>query len=167
MFTSHHSTMSFMSARCLRFLDITSTFRGVNASLLKDTTRRGYRTPTARFGVRDSTHRPPRPLEYMLTCGTKGHYILQLSDLSKTVIVMTRIPRMIHGIVQVHVLVSLWFYYLTRPSRKRIRVTKTPYTPLIVKLGFIEGVHYFLIFALKHRLWVRVRTASVYPQSMF
>ena len=26
--------MSFMSARCHRFLDITSTFRGVNASLL-------------------------------------------------------------------------------------------------------------------------------------
>ena len=41
MFTSHHSTMSFMSARCHRFLDITSTFRGVNASLLKDTIRRG------------------------------------------------------------------------------------------------------------------------------
>ena len=126
-----------------------------------------YRTPTSRFGVRDSTPRPPRPLEYMLTCDTKCHYILPLSDLSKTVIVMTRIPRMIHGIVQV--LVSLWFYYLTRPSRKRIRVTKTPLTPhlYIVKLGLTEGIHYLLIFALKHRLWVRVRTASVYPQSMF
>ena len=126
-----------------------------------------YRTPTSRFGVRDSTPRQPRPLEYMLTCGTKGHYILPLSDLSKTVIVMTRIPCMIHGLVQV--LVSLWFYYLTRPSRKRIRVTKNPLTPhlYIVKLGFTEGIHYFLIFALKHRLWVRVRTASVYPQSMF
>ena len=64
-----------------------------------------HRTPTSRFGVRDSTPRPPRPLKYMLTCGTKGHYILPLW----TVIVMTRIPRMIHGIVQV--LVSLWFYY--------------------------------------------------------
>ena len=73
-----------------------------------------YQTPTSRFGVRDSIPRPPRPLEYMLTCGTKGHYILPSSDLSKTVIVMTRIPRMIHGIVQV--LVSLWLYYLTRPS---------------------------------------------------
>ena len=128
-----------------------------------------YRTPASRFGVRDSTTRPPRPLEYMLTCGTKGHYILPLSDLSKTVIVMTRIPCMIHGIVQV--LVSLWFYYLTRPSRKRIRVTKAPppHTPhlYIVKLGFTRGIHYFLIFALKHRLWVRVRTASVYPLSMF
>ena len=51
-----------------------------------------YRTPTSRFGVRDSTPTPPRPLEYMLTCGTKGHYILPLSDLSKMVIVMTRIP---------------------------------------------------------------------------
>ena len=115
-----------------------------------------YRTPTSRFGVRDSSPRPPCPLEKILTCGTKGHYILPLSDLSKTVIVMTRIPRMIHGNVQV--LVSLWFYYLTRPSRKHIRVTKTPLTPhlYIVKLGFTEGIHYFLIFALKHRLWVHV-----------
>ena len=40
-FTSQ-STISFMSARCHRFLDITSTFRGVNASLLKDTLRRGW-----------------------------------------------------------------------------------------------------------------------------
>ena len=79
-----HSTMSFMSARCHRFLDITSTFLGVNGSLLKDTNRRGrYRTLTSRFGVRNSTPRPPRSLEYMLTCGTKGHYILPLSDLSK------------------------------------------------------------------------------------
>ena len=67
-----------------------------------------YRTPTSRFGVRDSTPSPPCSLKYMLTCGTKGHYILPLPDLSKTVIAMT----MIHGIVQV--LVSLWFYYLTR-----------------------------------------------------
>ena len=120
-----------------------------------------YRTPTSRFGVRDSTPRPPRPLKYILIYGTKGHYILPLSDLSKTVIVMTRIPRMIHGIVKV--LVSLWFYYLTRPSRKRIRVTKTPLTPhlYIVKLGFTEGIHYFLIFALKHRLWVRLNRLSV------
>ena len=56
-----------------------------------------YQIPTSRFGVRDSTPRPPCPLENMLTCGTKGHYILPLSDLSKTVIVMTRIPRMIHA----------------------------------------------------------------------
>ena len=125
-----------------------------------------YRTPTSRFGVRDSTPRPPRPLEYMLTCGTKGHYILPLSDLSKTVIVMTRIPRMIHGIVQV--LVSLWFYYLTRPSRKRIRVTKTLYTLLVYsKTGVYRGYTLFSYFCSKHRFWVRVRTASVYPQSMF
>ena len=39
-FTSQ-STISFMSARWQRFLDITSTFLGVNASLLKDTTWRG------------------------------------------------------------------------------------------------------------------------------
>ena len=37
-----------------------------------------------------------------------------------------------------------------------------PLTPhfYIVKLGF-TGVYIFLIFAPKHRLWVRVRTASV------
>ena len=49
-----------------------------------------------------------------------------------------------------------------------------PLTPhfYIVKLGFTGGIHYFLIFVLKHRLWVLVRTASlrrsnVYPQSMY
>ena len=145
--------MSFMSARCHRFLDITSTFRGVNAFCLRTQHGGGrYRTPTSRFGVTDSTPSPPRPLEYMLTCGTKGRYILPLSDLSKTVIVMTRIPRMIHGIVQV--LVSLWFFTKTYPCNE------DPLTPhlYIVKLGFTEGIHYFLIFALKHRLCVRVRT---------
>ena len=60
------------------------------------------------------------------SCGTKGHYILPLSDLSKTVIVMT----MIHEIVQV--LVSLWFNYLTRQSRKRVRVMKTPLHPTCI-----------------------------------
>ena len=34
------------------------------------------------------------------------------------------------------------------------------------KTGVYRGIHYFLIFALKHRLWVLVRTASVYPQSV-
>ena len=39
---------------------------------------------------------------------------------------------------------------------------KTPYTPLLSsKTGVYRGIHYFLIFALKHRLWVLVRTASV------
>ena len=110
-----------------------------------------YRTPTSRFGVRDSTHRPPRSLEYILTCGTKGHHILPLSDLSKMVIVMTRIPRMIHGIVQV--LVSLWFYYLTRSSRKRIRVTKTPYTPLVYsKTGVYRGYTLFSYFCSKTQI---------------
>ena len=31
----------------------------------------------------------------------------------------------------------------------------------IVKLGVYRGMHFFLIFALKHRSWVLVRTASV------
>ena len=29
------------------------------------------------------------------------------------------------------------------------------------KTGVYRGIHYFLIFALKHILWVRVRTASM------
>ena len=36
-----------------------------------------------------------------------------------------------------------------------------PYTPLLYsKTGVYRGIHYFLIFALKHILWVLVRTAS-------
>ena len=37
-----------------------------------------------------------------------------------------------------------------------------PYTPLLQsKPGVYRGLHYFLIFALKHILWVLVRTASM------
>ena len=49
-----------------------------------------------------------------------------------------------------------------------------PYTPLLYsKNGVYRGIRIFHIFALKHRLWVLVRTTSlrggsnVYPQSMF
>ena len=37
-----------------------------------------------------------------------------------------------------------------------------PYTPLLYsKTGVRRGIYYFLIFALKHILWVLVRTASI------
>ena len=37
-----------------------------------------------------------------------------------------------------------------------------PYTPLLYsKTGVYRGLDYFLIFALKHILWVHVRTASI------
>ena len=37
-----------------------------------------------------------------------------------------------------------------------------PYSPLLYsKTGVNRGIHYFLIFALKHILWVLVRTASM------
>ena len=37
-----------------------------------------------------------------------------------------------------------------------------PYTPLFYsKTGVYRGIHFFLIFALKHRLWVLVRTTSL------
>ena len=40
------------------------------------------------------------------------------------------------------------------------------YTPLLYsKTGVHRGIHYFLIFALKHILWVLVRTASIYVLS--
>ena len=34
------------------------------------------------------------------------------------------------------------------------------YTHVNSKTGVYRGIHYFLIFALKHILWVLVRTAS-------
>ena len=51
---------------------------------------------------------------------------------------------------------------LIRSSCKQVRVMYTRLHPtfIIVKLGF-TGVFIFLIFALKHRLWVLVRTASL------
>ena len=37
-----------------------------------------------------------------------------------------------------------------------------PYTPLLYsKTGVYRGIHYFLIFALKHILWVLVRTHNI------
>ena len=37
-----------------------------------------------------------------------------------------------------------------------------PYTPLLYsKTGVYRGIHFFLIFSQKHRLWVLVRTASL------
>ena len=48
------------------------------------------------------------------------------------------------------------------PSRKQVRVMKTPlHSTFISKIGEYRGIHYFLIFASKHRLWVLVRTASL------
>ena len=40
---------------------------------------------------------------------------------------------------------------------------RPPYTPLLFsETGVYRGIHFFLIFALKHRLWVLVRTASTH-----
>ena len=37
-----------------------------------------------------------------------------------------------------------------------------PYTLLLYSIiGVYRGIHYLLTFALKHRLWVLVRTASI------
>ena len=47
-------------------------------------------------------------------------------------------------------------------SRKQVRVMKTPLHPTYIdKTGVYRGLHYFIIFALKHILWVLVRTASM------
>ena len=54
------------------------------------------------------------------------------------------------------------FHVRVFTSRKQVRVMKTPYTPLLYsKTGVHRGMHYFLYFALKHGLWVLVRTASM------
>ena len=46
-------------------------------------------------------------------------------------------------------------------SGKHVCLIHNPYTPLLYsKTGVCRGIHIFLIFAPKHRLWVLVRTAS-------
>ena len=58
-------------------------------------------------------------------------------------------------------------YTAVSPSEPHIMKTcpcnEYPLTPhfYLVKLGFIGVFIFFLIFALKHRLWVLVRTASL------
>ena len=43
-----------------------------------------------------------------------------------------------------------------------------PYTPLLYsKAGVCRGIPNFLIFDLKHRLWVHRGGSNKYPQSMF
>ena len=52
------------------------------------------------------------------------------------------------------------FLSLHSPSCKQVRVMNTPLHPtLYSKTGVYRGIHFFLIFALKHRSWVLVRTA--------
>ena len=50
----------------------------------------------------------------------------------------------------------------TSNYQENMSVWSYPLTPhfYIVKLGFYRGIHYFLIFALKHRLWVLIRTCT-------
>ena len=49
----------------------------------------------------------------------------------------------------------------THHENKSVQRT-SPYTPLLnSKTGAYRGIHFFLIFAPKHRLWVLVRTASL------
>ena len=61
--------------------------------------------------------------------------------------------------------ISLFLYH--RLTKTSIRITcpcdlnpLTPHFYIIIKLGF-TGVYIFSIFALKHRLWVLIRTASM------
>ena len=51
-----------------------------------------------------------------------------------------------------------------RPSCKHVRIVNTPLHTLLYtrsKIGVYRGICYFLIFDLKHRLWVLIRTASL------
>ena len=46
-------------------------------------------------------------------------------------------------------------------ANKSVKCTP-PYTPLLYsKNGVYRGIHYFIFFTPKHRLWVLVRTASL------
>ena len=47
-------------------------------------------------------------------------------------------------------------------SRKQVRVMKTPFHLTFIQSNWsLQGYTFFLIFALKHRLWVLIRTASM------
>ena len=54
---------------------------------------------------------------------------------------------------------------------KHVRVIHTPLHPTFIyylsKIGVYRGIYNFLIFALKHRLWVLVRTASIKKSHFF
>ena len=65
--------------------------------------------------------------------------------------------------------VSLHFIVFSRRHQENMSVQCIPpQTPLLCsKTGVCNGIPIFLNFAPKHRLWVLVRTATVYPQSMF
>ena len=73
----------------------------------------------------------------------------------------------LHGVcfATVNVVQSFMYYHCSRcciTSRKQVRITNTPYTPLLYsKTGVYKSIHFFLIFASKHRLWVLIRNASL------
>ena len=51
-------------------------------------------------------------------------------------------------------------YNFNLSSCKHVRIMNTPYTPLLYsQTGVYRGIHFSLIFALKHRLWVLVSEA--------
>ena len=58
--------------------------------------------------------------------------------------------------------INMRLFYLLARFHYILNLPRTPpYTPLYSKTGVYRGKHNFLIFALKYRLWVLVRTASV------
>ena len=70
--------------------------------------------------------------------------------------------------LHLELLLSLNLYlFLKSQNTLSIKITSPcinehPYTPLLYsKTRVYRGIHYFLIFALKHRLWILVRTASL------
>ena len=61
--------------------------------------------------------------------------------------------------IMFHVFASVGVPY---SSGKHVRMSNTPFKPLLYsEIGIYRGIHNFLIFALKHRLGVLVRTGSV------
>ena len=55
-----------------------------------------------------------------------------------------------------HIYIYEYYIMITCPCN-----VDSLYPILNSKIGVYRGIHYFLIFALKHELWVLVRTASL------
>ena len=58
-------------------------------------------------------------------------------------------------------LIFFYFFHIFAQNIYCGYTLEPPHCILYSKIGVYRGIHYFLIFALKHRLWVLVRTASL------
>ena len=63
---------------------------------------------------------------------------------------------------------SVFVTYLSKHQENMSVKCIPPYTPLVYsRIGVCRGIPIFLIFVLKHRLWVLVRTACILHGEVF